>query len=82
MDYKKFIEDEIGGILKKMPIAVQAEMNSFIQEIGSKLTRAIDKDEDVEKELFDLHAKTKENLKKTINEHNKLQKKYANNSSK
>ena len=82
MDFKKIIESEMGAVLKKLPPTVQADMNVFIQELGGQLTKATESNEDIDTELFALHQKTKENLKNTIEKHNKMQSKHGDNNSK
>ena len=82
MDYNKFMNEGIGEALKKMPLSVQADMNSFIQEIGGKLNDAIHNNEDIEEHLFKRYGKLKEDLKNTIDEHNKMQSKHGDNSKK
>ena len=82
MDFKNLIESEMGAVLKKLPPKVQADMNVFIQEIGENLTKATESNEDVDADLFALHQKTKEKLKNTINEHNKMQSNHGDSSNK
>jgi hypothetical protein len=81
MDLKN-LDKELANAVKKFPLEVQADLNEFIQSLGGSLKEAVDNKQNVESEMFDKYEKTKENLKSTIDKHNKMQSKYVDNSKK
>lgn len=95
IDYTKFMKEHMGKALAQLPPKERADMNRLVQNIGNTLgsvSSVMDIDKktpDIDKfceglivDVHKAHADFTEGLKKTVNQHDKMQDKYVDNSNK
>lgn len=95
IDYTQFMKENMGKVLAKLPPKERADMNRLVQNISNTLgsvSSVIDIDKktpDIDKfceglivDVHKAHADFTEGLNKTVNEHDKMQDKYVDNSKK
>ena len=95
MDFTKFMKDNMGEALSKLPPKERADMNRLVQSLGgtlvsvSSIMNLDNKIPDVDKfcdslivDVHKAHADFTKGLKEKVNKHDKMQDKYVDNSNK
>ena len=84
IDFKSFIEQNLDVAMKealsKMPPKQQADVNRLIQTLGKSLADASEKGINPTDDIQKAHGDFKERLARDMESHDKMQKKYGNNS--